>query len=1356
MRVCLLPLAEHRNKGTASRRSFSLSSYLSDSTFDDEDDKPISIIDKENAVITNVTMANFAAPILCANPKESDWKFFKRQFENYLTIVKADDTQKLPLLINCVGRDGLLIYDGLPDPKDTYTAALKKFEEHFSGRTSILLKRKSFYEARQGPTETATDYACRLRRLVAECDLASSASTLLRDIFVIGVADDRLGERLLSEDATTLTFELAVAKAEAFERGKVERATSASVHFTSSAPTSRVQSSSGFGPSQDAGRSANACYRCGSLKHFANYASCPARNAVCRRCSKTGHFEKTCRSTEKPSLRQTASQPSKPTHVHGIQTFQQEACKTDSDSFDIFAAEGGVVRKDVVIDDQPMCVILDSGAEVNAIPRHLMPDKCLSPTDVRIRCWGKFEVPVLGQASCRVACNSHELDALFYFVDIDSDHPLFSLELFRNLGLLAELSCVRSDTLNLDDLVTQFPSLFDSKDCACINTGSAYRVTLKDNFVPYCAPARRVPPALLPKVKVALDEMVSKGVIRKVEGPTENCAPMVVAFKPTGDVRICCDFRKLNQSLKREMHQMPTFDELSAKVKCPKFWSRLDCKNSFWQIPIHPDSQEILTFSTPFGRFCYQTLPFGIASAPEVFTRVLQQILEGIENILLYVDDIVITAEDREIHDSTLRQVCERLSSAGVRLNREKCAILVEKVDFLGHVWSAQGISSDPQKLQAIRVMPLPTSRDTLRSFLGLAGYIGYSNIPHFSTLTRPLWNFLKASSSKLQWDKTTEHAFEVLRAELLSDRCRAYFDPQKKTIVQTDASPTGLGSVLLQDGKVVMFASRNLTQTESRYSQIEREFLGIVFGLKRFSKLLFGINFELQTDHMPIVQLFKKPIDSLSNRLQRWLLTIQHFSFMISHIKGTKNVLADCLSRNSIDSPPSEEEVAEHSLCFIMTGHPINLRKVAEVTSVDEILKEVAEQVQGGWKKPVSKRIRHYYLLRNELTLKICHEMFVVCRGDRVIIPSDLTNDVLRTAHEGHCGVSKMKANIRCYAYWPSMDSDVESFVRKCTACTVYQTRCDPPPLQVVADNVSQPWEKISIDLTGPSALLENKVLLTIIDLHSRFPEVFILNRGTTHEILGCLRSVFARFGLPQTLISDNGTVFASQEFGNFLDSCGIVHVFSSLYHPRGNSTVERLHGTLKSRLKRIRMSSNIPFDAAVDQVLYDIRSSPSDVTGETPFSRLFNRPMSTKLSCLNGVPRSPNCRNRDVQSEYAKRYSRSRIYEDGQRVLIRKGDGKPFIHEGEVCRQVGRYTYLVRLGGRIVCYNQRNMKPLYGKGVSLDEYEEADKAYDAVRVPCGETKAPSISLEQLEAPPVRRYPVRSRRPPAFYGKRV
>ena len=168
-------------------------------------------------------MANFTPPLLPSNPKSQDWVYFARQFANYLLIVKADEGQKLPLLLNCLGRDGTDIFDGLADPKSTYADILEQFQKHFDCRTSVLIKRKAFFEARQTSTESATNFACRLRRLAKDCNFGMNQADLLRDIFVCGVYNDCLGERLLAEDESKLNFETALAKAEAFERSQNER-----------------------------------------------------------------------------------------------------------------------------------------------------------------------------------------------------------------------------------------------------------------------------------------------------------------------------------------------------------------------------------------------------------------------------------------------------------------------------------------------------------------------------------------------------------------------------------------------------------------------------------------------------------------------------------------------------------------------------------------------------------------------------------------------------------------------------------------------------------------------------------------------------------------------------------------------------------------------------------------------------------------------------------------------------------------------------------------------------------------------------------------------------------------------------
>ena len=242
-------------------------------------------------------MASVPPPRLASNPKEQDWRFFHRQILNYFVIVEALEEAKLPLLLNSLSHDGIDIFDGLPAPIETFEDAIRRLTEYFEGKSSVLLRRKDFFQSRQAVNESISEFACKLRRLGRECDFGDTFQQMLRDIFVIGVRDDRLGERLLSEDANTLTFEEALRRAEAFERARTERRNvgqasqaSTTVHATSSMKSTRQQSRNG------AHSDSTKCFRCGSINHRANAASCPARSVECRHCHKLGHFQSVCKS----------------------------------------------------------------------------------------------------------------------------------------------------------------------------------------------------------------------------------------------------------------------------------------------------------------------------------------------------------------------------------------------------------------------------------------------------------------------------------------------------------------------------------------------------------------------------------------------------------------------------------------------------------------------------------------------------------------------------------------------------------------------------------------------------------------------------------------------------------------------------------------------------------------------------------------------------------------------------------------------------------------------------------------------------------------------------------------------------
>jgi hypothetical protein len=628
----------------------------------------------------------FPNPMLPSSPKSSDWAYFSRLFENYLKIIGATDEQKLPLLLNSLGHDGLSIFDGLPDPKSTYAEATAQLDKHFLKRTSLLLRRKRFYEARQLPNEPITDFACRLRRLAKECDFGTQLQAMLRDILVIGVRDDVLGERLLAEDASSLTFDTALSRGEAFERARVERtqatkdSTVCALHPTRKAnePQSQVrqptktaegQSTPSARPIRRPGSNAahkdgaasvrfqrRCCYRCGSEQHLANSPFCKARDATCRSCSKRGHFQSQCKSirfvssTDRDQHAVAADVCSTcdqhvadddygmrdcdASAVAGDMTSRNELSADVVDDFTLFTAcsdshDDNLLNRNVNINGTMLKCKIDTGADCNCLGIKSLPRDMslqLKPTNVRIKTWGSFPLKVLGSCTCKVGYKDKLVSAVFYVVDSDS-MPLLSYDLSKALGIIKELASVSacdqlSEILKLHEPVfTQEGKLLDY----------CHEIKIDQSAVPFAPPTRRVPPALLEKVKEELDRMVAADVIEPVSGPTTWCAPSVIAFKKDKkSLRVCADLRKLNKYVQRETYQMPTFEEIRSKVSGSTVFSILDCTNSYWQVPISANSQPLLNFSTPFGTFCYKRLCFGLNSAPEVFQKILANLLRDI------------------------------------------------------------------------------------------------------------------------------------------------------------------------------------------------------------------------------------------------------------------------------------------------------------------------------------------------------------------------------------------------------------------------------------------------------------------------------------------------------------------------------------------------------------------------------------------------------------------------------------------------------------------------------------------------------------------------------------------------------
>ena len=1231
-------------------------------------------------------------PMLVSNPKREDWLYFKRLFENYISIVQAEDSTKLPLLQNALGRDGLSIFDGLPEKKkSTYKEALECLETYFSGSSSVLLNRKRFFQARQGPGETIAEFSGRLRRLSRDCNF-KDASEMLRDVFVIGIRNDHLAERLLTQDETTLTFEKAVSTAETVERATADRTQMTS--STDSPTVLKVERPTAAGISKsrfERKQGGIFCHRCGIPGQKAGHTNCKARDADCKKCGNRGHFAKVCR-TKLPYSR----------HNSQANQVQQEPDSSDSIDHTIYSVS---IDNHVClcINDKLFKCIADTGASINIIPLSLCPLKFeKSVTSSTLRTYGGFSLKVVGNVLLRVAYKNLTVDANFAVVDVKDEYPLLCADLCNQLGILSEMT---QNINSVSDCLNEFDCLFDGvgkvKDTKC-------ELKVSSDAIPKSTPARRLTPHLLTKVKDQLELMQKEGIIKPAES-TEWLSPIVPVIKKSGEVRICVDFRYLNQYVIREPYQIPTFEDIFSKLTNAQFFSQLDAKSGYHQLELTEDSQKYLCFSSPIGNFQFCRLPFGISSAPEMYQKVMSSILDGCPGVLFYLDDVLIFGRTQSEHDANLRNVIEKLKTSGLRLNREKCKFSTTSVEFLGHEISDKGIKPSATKINAILNFPVPKNVSQCRSFLGLVEYVGHKFIKNFADVCAPMYDVI--AGEFFSWDKNAQKAFERVKNELSSLNYLRFFDPEKKITIRTDASGIGLGAVLMQNEEPVLFISRKLKDPETRYSQIEREFLAIVFAMHRFKTFVLGTKVTVQTDNKPLITFFKKAIDKLPLRIQKWMLNLQPFSMQIEHIPAHKNKISDDLSRNPCDAIPDDCEMSSETCFFTFSDIPLSKAEIIKASREDDEIRLLHDSILCKWKKQ-NTLSNPYNSMRDEMSVS---DDGVVMIGTRIVLPKILRKKALAQAHSGHVGSEKMKNQLRAIFFWAGMTVEIEEFVKQCDACVRFSRENKRAPLTAVADSSNAPWDVISVDFTGGSERLHGVILFTVIDHFSRFPFVYEVKQSSAKSVIQCLKHLFSTYGFPNTLVSDNGTAFTSAELNNFLSRCSVKHRYASVYYPEGNSTVERFHGTLKCRLDKL-LFEGVDFQTAMSHVMYDIRSLPNKSIGVSPFEKFFNRPMPTTWNSLTKegfsgtrIKLSEVYGRRNQHSRYA-----TKTFKEGEKVLLRRGSANKFVIPATIVRSQGHGAWLVNHNDKLQVYNQKFIKPAPVLPVEKSLASKTKECYD------------------------------------------
>lgn len=478
----------------------------------------------------------------------------------------------------------------------------------------------------------------------------------------------------------------------------------------------------------------------------------------------------------------------------------------------------------------------------------------------------------------------------------------------------------------------EMPEVFAQHDLDFGHTQKVKHCIKLHDDTPFKHRARPIHPHDIGAVRKHLQELLSSGVIRESESPFSS--PIVVVRKKNGDVRLCIDYRKLNLQTVKDAYALPNLEETFSALNGSKWFTVLDLKSGYYQIEVAEVDKPKTAFVCPLGFWEFNRMPQGVTNAPSTFQRLMERCMGDInlKEVLVFLDDLIVFSKTLEEHERRLLQVLTRLKEYGLKLSPEKCRFFQTSVRYLGHIVSERGVETDPEKIEAIKTWPCPRNLKELRSFLGFSGYYrrfikDYSQIVKpLNDLTSgypPLRKGCKKAEKECQyydpkepfggrWTTVCQEAFETLVDKLSTAPVLGFADPKLPYVVHTDASTTGLGAALYQeqDGqqRVIAFASRGLSRSESRYPAHKLEFLALKWAVtEKFQDYLYGSTFTVITDSNPLTYLLTTAkLDATS---YRWLAALSTFSFKLQYRAGKQNIDADSLSRRP------HEELAEDQL---------------------------------------------------------------------------------------------------------------------------------------------------------------------------------------------------------------------------------------------------------------------------------------------------------------------------------------------------------------------------------------------------------------------------------------------------------
>ena len=1227
-----------------------------------------------------------------------DFERWSKSVERYLVALNIADTKrKCAVLLHLLGPDIADVYDTLPEPTDppadAFDCCKEKLTAYLSPSRNVIAERMSFHSMCMQPGEEFDLFLGRLRVQGRRCGFSvTELERELRDRCVAG-SSGKLREKLLLKaaekgDELTLTDIRKTARVYqdvrqlgSMVQGSADAAQVQAINHQTPSKSANGKMMSGDGKPVGGPVSGfrGKCFKCGQVGHMKAQCGSSKSRMTCFQCGRPGHRKRDCGSN-KTSERGVERGGQGGGQVRQVADQTQCMLSVEPDGLWNVQARGsvgGAPTAQLSVNGTAMEFVVDTGSPVTIVSdQTLIPALKLRPCQLTLTSFTGQQVPLAGEADVNVELRGQQKTLRLVVSRLPPHKPLMGREWIAPFQIKPQAQVKMIET-SLDQVLERHAEVF-REEVGKLSVRA--RLQLKPGAQPVYYPARSVPFALRTAVEKELNRWIAEGIAERVDSSHNSGwgTPLVPIPKADG-VRLCADYRlTVNPQIVPQRHPTPTPEEVFAGVQ-GKVFARLDLRDAYLQQELEPDSKDITTVTTHIGRLRMNRLPFGISECCGIFQSAIDQILEGIDGCVAYLDDLLVTGEDEADLLMRLDRVLSRLGEHGARLKREKCEFNMREVQYLGWIISADGLKPVPKKVAAVVGMRDPTNVTELRSLLGSVNY--YQRlIPNLSAVLAPLYALLK-KGAVWRWTASCRSSLNQVKAALTSGRVLMRFDQSLPLKLITDASNVGVGAALvhvLPDGleRPICFASRTLTATEQKYAIVEKEAVGVSFGVRRFSQYLHGKHFQLVTDNRALSHILnpQKELPALSAaRMQRYALQLAAFSYEVELRKSENMGLADVLSRlPQVETGGDSEEEAD--VYWVRhwedDGPALSAQEVETATRRDSTLGRVLTYVRSGWPSVTEPEFRAFKQRQEELSTDGDCLMW----GGRVVVPEKLRNRVLQELHAGHLGAGKMKQLARRYVWWPGLDSELESLARDCGDCV--EKRAAPPKASLHPwEPTKGPWERVHVDFAGP---FQGSMFLVVHDSYSKWLEVIPMKATSAERTVQELRTLFARLGLPKQIVSDNGPQFTSGEFAEFMRQNGIRHIRVAPYHPSSNGAAEKAVQTVKNSLKA-SIQDGQSLATRLARFLMTYRTTPQVATGKSPAELLYGRTLRTRFDLLR-----PD--RTQMVSDYQQRMAETaggsrRSFGLGEDVWARSFSGQKW-RRGRVAAQTGPVSYEVDVG--------------------------------------------------------------------------